>query len=71
MPSFNPSEAFSWGQRAFHQEMVVPGHDPAVAKFPHLFVPVEGEQVDEEPAKPVKRVGRPPKAKPAPEVEGD
>lgn len=67
MPSFHPAEAFSWGQRAFHQDMVVPGHDPAVAKFPHLFVPVDGEQVDPEPepeVKPVKRVGRPPKVKP-------
>jgi hypothetical protein len=66
MASFHPVEAFSWGQRAFSVDQVVPSHDPAVAKFPHLFVPVDGDsdpEVEVQPA-PVKRRGRPPKAKP-------
>ena len=68
MASFHPVEAFSWGHRAFSVEQVVPSHDPAVAKFPHLFVPVDGApdlepEVEVRPA-PVKRRGRPPKAKP-------
>ena len=64
---FRPTEAFSWGQRMFDPAIEVAADDPAVAKFPHLFVPVEP---DVKPA-PVKRRGRPPKAKPAPVVEAD
>lgn len=68
---FRPTEAFSWGQRMFDPATEVAADDPAVAKFPHLFEQVEGTAPEPAPVAPVKRRGRPPKAKPAPEVEAD
>lgn len=64
MPSFRPVESFSWGQRAFCVDQVVPSHDPAVVKFPHLFVPADSDPEVEVQAAPAKRRGRPPKARP-------
>ena len=66
-------DSFSWGQRGFAPGDVVSGIDPAVVKFPHLFVPVEGgpePEVEAEVVAPVKRgPGRPKKIRP--EVEAD
>jgi hypothetical protein len=70
---FEAVESFYWGQRYIGGGDVVSDIDPAVVKFPHLFVPVEGEpepEVEAEVVAPVKRgPGRPKKIRP--EVEAD